>query len=868
MLINLINNIAFLVALVAAGQIVFARCHKRTPGRQVVLGVLFGCVALLGMVNPVNFAPGLIFDGRSIVLSVAGIVGGGLPAAIAAGMAGIYRFQLGGIGASVGMLVIVQSALLGVLARAWWIRRQTTPQLAHYIAFGVVVQLAQLAAFTLIPNRAGYAFIEQAWWVLLLFYPLATMLLCLIFRNYEQHLIDRRALDSAQAEAIRERAMLRTLIDTLPDLIWLKDSQGIYLACNQRFEKFFGAREQEIIGKTDHDFVDRELADFFRAHDRLAMEKNGPSINEEEVPFASDGHRELLETTKVPMRDAMGNLIGVLGVSHDITERKQIEISLKALSQRLDMATEAAGIGIWDMNMVTGEAYHSRQMRHMLGYDEGELGSNWADWTKIVHPDDIGNVSRQLEALAAAPDQLYLASFRIMAKDGSQHWVESRGRVIEHRDGKVIQMAGTHLDITERKKAEAELERYRDHLEELVETRTADLVEAKVAAETASRAKSAFLANMSHELRTPMNGVMGMIDLAKRRMADAQGVDQLDKAKRSAERLLGVLNDILDLSKIEADRLVLENLPLQLGDSVSHVSALLAHKATQKGLQLTMDVPAELAHLPLRGDPLRLGQILINLVGNAIKFTEQGEVVLRARSIGDSAKVLKVRFEIADTGVGIEAEGQSRLFQSFEQADNSMTRKYGGTGLGLAICKRLVQRMGGEIGVESTPGSGSTFWFIVSLGKQEAGAVLPAPTVTSPAAKHRLQADYAGTRLLLAEDEPITQEVSRGLLEDVGMVVDVAEDGRQALALARQNVYALILMDMQMPNLNGVDATQAIRADSLNIATPILAMTANAFDEDRQVCLDAGMSDHLTKPVDPPTLYEILLGWLEKRAGE
>jgi PAS domain S-box-containing protein len=867
MLINLINNIAFLVALVAAGQIVFARFHKRTPGRQVLLGVLFGCVTLMGIANPVNFAPGLIFDGRSIVLSVAGVVAGGIPAAIAAGMAGVYRFQLGGIGASVGVMVIVQSALLGVLAREWWIRHQTKPQVPHYIAFGVAVQLAQLAAFTLIPNRAGYAFIEQAWWVLLLFYPIATMMLCLIFRNYEQHLIDRKALDTAQAETIRERAMLRTLIDTLPDLIWLKDSQGIYLACNQRFEKFFGAREQDIIGKTDYNFVDQELADSFRAHDRLAMEKNEPSINEEEVPFASDGHRELLETTKVPMRDASGNLIGILGIGHDITERKRTEASLRELGQRLDMATEAAGIGIWDMNLATGDAYHSRQMRSMLGYEDGELESNWANWAKIVHQDDIGNVTRQINALAAAPDQPYLASFRITAKDGSQHWVESRGRVIECRDGKIIHMAGTHLDITGRKEAEAELERYRDHLEELVETRTADLVEAKVAAEAANRAKSAFLANMSHELRTPMNGVMGMIDMAKRRMTDAKGLAQLDKAKLSAERLLGVLNDILDLSKIEADRLVLESVPLQLGDSVGNIIGVLEHKAMQKGLQLTVDVPADLAHLPLRGDPLRLSQILINLVGNAIKFTEQGEVVLRARQMGETVETLQVRFEIADTGVGINAEAQTRLFQSFEQADNSMTRKYGGTGLGLAICKRLVQLMGGEIGVESTLGSGSTFWFVVPLGILEPGSVSLAPTITALTAEQRLQVDYAGTHILLAEDEPITQEVSRGLLEDVGLVVDVAVDGQQALSMARQNPYALILMDMQMPVINGIEATKAIRSDSKNQATPILAMTANAFDEDRQVCIDAGMNDHIAKPVDPDVLYETLLGWFERRGG-
>ena len=423
---------------------------------------------------------------------------------------------------------------------------------------------------------------------------------------------------------------------------------------------------------------------------------------------------------------------------------------------------------------------------------------------------------------------------------------------------------GANRMIARRRMAEEALSEYRNHLEELVETRTAELAAAKHAAESANRAKSAFLANMSHELRTPMNGVMGMIALARRRMADPTGQDQLAKAKSSAERLLGVLNDILDLSKIEAERMVLEDAPLQLPDMIDNIVGTLGHKAAEKGLRLAVDLPADLASQPLKGDPLRLGQILMNLIGNAIKFTELGEVTLRARSVEETPEAVQVRFEVGDTGIGIDADAQTRLFQSFEQADNSMTRKYGGTGLGLAICKRLVQLMGGEIGVESMPGSGSTFWFVVPLKKREPGAVTPAPTVSSLTAEQRLQTEFAGTRVLVAEDEPITQMVTRGLLEDVGLVVDLAEDGQQALQLARQNPYALILMDMQMPVMNGVEATEVIRADSLNRDTPILAMTANAFDEDRETCLTAGMNEHISKPVDPETLYASLLSWLEQ----
>ena len=333
MFISLTNNIAFLIALVVAGQIVVARFRRDALRRQVVLGLLFGGIALLGMTNPVAFTPGVIFDGRSIVLSVAGVVGGGVTAAVAALIAGVYRYQLGGSGATVGVMVIILSAALGVAARQWWARRANPPRLGDYLALGVVVQLMQLAVFTQLPNRAGYAFIEQAWWVLLLLYPLATMLLCMMFRNHEQQILDQETLKRTQeAAAAQERdakqalesehTQLRTLLSTIPDLIWLKDVDGRYLACNAEFEKFFGATEADIVGKTDFDFVPAELAEFFREHDRAAIAAGKPTRNEEWITYASDKRRVLLETTKAPISTRDGRLIGVLGIGHDITERQ------------------------------------------------------------------------------------------------------------------------------------------------------------------------------------------------------------------------------------------------------------------------------------------------------------------------------------------------------------------------------------------------------------------------------------------------------------------------------------------------------------------------------------------------------------------
>ncbi|MBN9698725.1 MAG: response regulator, partial [Zoogloea sp.] len=389
------------------------------------------------------------------------------------------------------------------------------------------------------------------------------------------------------------------------------------------------------------------------------------------------------------------------------------------------------------------------------------------------------------------------------------------------------------------------------------------LSQAKEVAEAASRAKSTFLANMSHELRTPMSAIIGMTNIALRNVPeDVPLQDQLGKIDQASRHLLHVINDILDISKIEAERLSLNPVSFQLGEVVENLLSLMGHKARRKGLELRVDLAPELARGVFLGDSLRLGQILLNFVSNAIKFTPRGTITVRARLVEEGSAGVLLRFEVQDTGIGISDVDQQRLFTPFEQADSSMTRAYGGTGLGLAISKRLAQLMGGTVGLESTLGEGSTFWCTVLLERSPEG-MSRLQLEGQGASAGLLHARHAGTRILLAEDEPINQEVSRDMLEGAGLVVDLAEDGLAAVELARMHRYALILMDMQMPNMNGVDATRAIRALDGYADVPILAMTANAFNEDRLVCIEAGMNDHIGKPVRPELLFSTLLKWLE-----
>ena len=450
------------------------------------------------------------------------------------------------------------------------------------------------------------------------------------------------------------------------------------------------------------------------------------------------------------------------------------------------------------------------------------------------------------------------ADYRIRNADGQIKWLRVDAEP-DPDEAHGIVWNGVVTDVTATKALEQELETHRLHLERLVHERTAQLEEARNAAEAANEAKTSFLANMSHEIRTPLNAISGMAYLMRHSGATPDQACRLDKIEAASKHLLEIIDSILDLSKVEAGKLSLHATPCAIPQLIDNVAAMMGDRAAEKGLRLETEIPPGLP--TVLGDTTRLQQALINYVGNAIKFTREGAVTVAVRVEADEAEHLRLRFEVRDSGIGIAPEALGKIFRAFEQADSSTTRAFGGTGLGLAITKRLAELMGGTVGVESRPGLGSTFWFTARLARH--GAPGCSPEQADPAATEARLAEVArGRRVLLAEDEPISQIVAEELLTRVGLQVDKADNGAQAIAMAGQQSYDLILMDMQMPEIDGPTACRQIRRLPGCESVPIIAMTANVFSADQATCLEAGMNDFLTKPADPVLLYSTLLHWL------
>ncbi|MBI4755961.1 MAG: PAS domain S-box protein [Betaproteobacteria bacterium] len=918
---------------------------------------------------------------------------------------------------------------------------------------------------------------------------------------------------AARRQLEDERARFHTLIQTLPDPVWLKDTEGVYRACNAAAERYFGLAEAEVVGRTDHDLLPADMADHFRAGDQEVAATRGPVAFDQRWTVGANGRWLALKTTKTPWFDPHGRFAGVLGIAHDVTAMHEAQEALRESEAKFRLLAQSSRDWIFWIAPDGRSLYDSPAAGDITGYDAAEFAADPDLFARIVHPDDRpAYLDHRRSAAGPDPGELRL---RILHRDGGVRWIAHHCQPLLDEAGRSLGRHGTNRDVTAHQQVERALTQLSLAVEqspssvmitdlagrieyvnraftestgygreevlgrnprllssgevpastytamwqalkqgqawrgEFVNRRRngelypesvwispvrqpdgqvthylaikedigewkrmlAALERARDAAELASRTKSEFLANMSHEIRTPMNAIMGMAELCLRTALDERQRNYVTKIKGASDSLLGILNDILDFSKIEAGKLEMECVEFQPADVLDRLGAMLAMRAAAKGIELVFDADATLPRT-LAGDPLRLGQVLINLVGNAIKFSDQGSVIVAVRRAAQEHGALALHFAVADKGIGMTAEQQARLFSAFTQADSSTTRRFGGTGLGLAISKRLVEMMGGRIWVESRAGEGSTFHFTARFGTTSdaapsvpaaplaahaarpvllvddspatrkmargllehlglsvedhaggaqafeaatrpgapdyllvlsdwtmpemdgielirrlrahfgprraplavlmtayahsdalqhagdrwdgllakpfgaeqllatlaplVGAGLPAigaadvagkPAPTSAASPRAASLDHLkGADVLLVDDNVINQELMLELLDGAGLRIRVAGNGVEALRAVADAMPDCVLMDCQMPVMDGFEASRRLRAQARTASLPIIALTANAMAGDRERCLAAGMSDHLAKPVDLAALFAALARWIRPKA--
>lgn len=581
-----------------------------------------------------------------------------------------------------------------------------------------------------------------------------------------------------------------------------------------------------------------------------------------EIIRPRDGVRRWVAANGEIERNAQGEPLRLIGTIQDITNRKEAELALQRSHNLLKKLSEQVPGVLFRVEMDSSGRlsvpYVSEGLQAIAGISASQLRSDLTLALQLVSLEERTSLINSLMAATrAGRDWSHL--FAVRMPDGQLRWRTGRARAEELPDGGWA-WHGTISDATERVEAQRQLQLLNESLESRVRQRTSELAEALNQAETAKRSRGEFLAKMSHEIRTPLNAILGLSYLANRGDSLEKMREHLGQIRNSGKHLLGIVNDVLDFSKIDAGKLVLEAGEFDLDLVIRHVMDLSRVRAAGKPIELSQHVdPALPRHW--RGDSLRLCQVLINFLNNAIKFTDEGSVSLHVLgttgAVTQPSGALELRFEVRDTGIGMSEEQQKRMFMSFEQGDNSITRKFGGTGLGLAISKQLVELMGGMVGTSSEPGKGSTFWCSVRLEPVQATSVAAAnPAFAQPDMAAAARDILRGRHILVVDDNDFNLEVARGLLEEVGALATMASNGAQAVLLMDSEPFDAVLMDVQMPVMDGMEATRQIRSSDRYGDAVVIAMTANALREDRDRYLAVGMDDVITKPIDPEVFFQ------------
>jgi len=677
-------------------------------------------------------------------------------------------------------------------------------------------------------------------------------------RRVEARTADAEAACTAAQEKLRIKG---AALEAAANGVVITDREGTIIWVNGAFSRLTGYAAAEVVGQNTRVLKSGcHGDDFYR--DLWCTILSGRPWHSELVNRRRDGTLYTEDVTITPVLNSSGAVTHFIGIKHDISERKESERALQRSREQLALAIEGSGVGLWDLQVQTGRVFLDERWAGMLGYRVEEVEALGPElWPRLCHPEDLPRSLEELDRHFAGKSEMCVAEVRLRHKDGHWVWVLTRAKVVERDpEGRPLRMTGTHLDITERKRAEEELLQSRVALaetnRELVQAveRAGELTER---AERGSTAKSQFLAMMSHEIRTPMHAIIGMSHLLRDTPLSVQQRRYLEVVSTAANSLLGVVNDVLDFSKIEAGKLEIEKVSFDPCEVVRDVVALFQEPTARKGVRLDTELDRSIPRL-IQGDPLRLSQIITNLVSNAVKFTQQGTIAVTARVTGGVPGGVELEFSVTDTGPGISEADQANLFLPFKQLDGSITRSHGGTGLGLAICRQLASLMAGRIWCRSTPGEGSAFTFVLPFAVP---AGEPAVPVHADATAARTRFD--GGRVLVVEDNDINRMVAAEHLHKLGLSVVPAENGLAALEMVRDGaLFDLVLMDVQMPVLDGLEATRRMRECGIDV--PIVALTASAMPHEMKECLAAGMNDYLPKPFNPDDLLAVLCRWLPR----
>jgi PAS domain S-box-containing protein len=652
-------------------------------------------------------------------------------------------------------------------------------------------------------------------------------------------------------------ALQSTIFDNVAYFLIRTDCEGIITGLNKEAERMLGYREEELVGKHtpalihDADETARRAREFSKelgvdiepGFGVYTIKTDRHLPNEHEWTYiAKDGRRIPVLLSVSALRDEDERVTGYLGIARDISEMKAAEEALVRSRNMLNAAQRIAKVGSWSLDIPNNHLEWSDEIFRIFEIDQERFRPSYEGFLEVIHPDDRDRVN---EAFRTSLDEHtpYSIEHRLLMLDGGVKHVVERGETRYDESGDPVHTHGTVQDVTELKRAEEEL------------------VKAKEVAERANRAKSEFLANMSHEIRTPLNGVIGLINLSLKTELDPRQKDYLTKAQNSSNALLHVINDILDYSKIEAGKLTMERVPFSLGKTLKSVEDLFSFKAQEQGVTLNIAADGQIPDM-LLGDAMRLSQVLNNLVGNALKFTHEGGVGVQVQPLRSDGASCRLSFRVEDSGIGISEAHQQELFKAFTQADSSFSRRYGGTGLGLTISRQLVDMMGGEISVESTPGLGTTFTFTAEFGisetqPQEHTILTSQGDETAGMLKH-----IRGARILLVEDNLINQTVAEETLDEFGVVIEIANNGQEAVEMVKAHDYDLVFMDLQMPVMDGFEATRIIRTFKSKEELPVVAMTAAVMERDREMTRQVGMNGHLSKPIDMDELTRVMVRWI------